>query len=41
MLDNVSRVAGVLCDHGVRKGDVVMIYMPNIPGAMFSIFAVA
>ncbi|KAI3366658.1 hypothetical protein L3Q82_009347, partial [Scortum barcoo] len=33
--DQVSRLAGVLMKNGVRKGDLVVIYMPMVPQAMF------
>ncbi len=41
MLDWVSRFAGVLQNHGVRKGDRVVIYMPMIPEAAVAMLAVA
>lgn len=31
VLENVSRLAGVLVDMGIQKGDRVIIYMPMIP----------
>ncbi|KAG7454666.1 hypothetical protein MATL_G00262150 [Megalops atlanticus] len=37
----VSRLAGVLVRHGVRRGDLVVIYMPMIPQAMFTMLACA
>jgi len=37
----VSRVANVLQDHGVRKGDRVCIYMPMIPELAFAMLACA
>ncbi|XP_062853172.1 acyl-CoA synthetase short-chain family member 3, mitochondrial isoform X2 [Trichomycterus rosablanca] len=37
----VSRLAGVLVKHGVKKGDVVVIYMPMVPQAMFTMLACA
>ncbi|XP_036376101.1 acyl-CoA synthetase short-chain family member 3, mitochondrial [Megalops cyprinoides] len=37
----VSRLAGVLVRHGVRRGDLVVIYMPMIPQAMFVMLACA
>ncbi|XP_070847737.1 acyl-CoA synthetase short-chain family member 3, mitochondrial [Chaetodon trifascialis] len=39
--DQVSRLAGVLVKHGVRKGDLVVIYMPMVPQAMFTMLACA
>jgi len=41
LLDNVSRLAGVLQKFGVEKGDAVIIYMPMIPEVVFSMLAVA
>jgi acetyl-CoA synthetase len=37
--DQVSRLAGALVQAGVKKGDVVAIYMPMIPEAFYAIFA--
>jgi len=37
----VSRLAGVLVKNGVQKGDVVVIYMPMVPQAMFAMLACA
>ncbi|XP_053271360.1 acyl-CoA synthetase short-chain family member 3, mitochondrial [Pleuronectes platessa] len=39
--DQVSRLAGVLAKNGVRKGDLVVIYMPMVPQAMFTMLACA
>ncbi|KAJ8402417.1 hypothetical protein AAFF_G00369060 [Aldrovandia affinis] len=39
--EKVSRLAGVLVKHGVQKGDLVVIYMPMIPQAMFTMLACA
>uniref|UniRef100_A0AAQ4QU12 Acyl-CoA synthetase short-chain family member 3, mitochondrial n=1 Tax=Gasterosteus aculeatus aculeatus TaxID=481459 RepID=A0AAQ4QU12_GASAC len=39
--DQVSRLAGVLVKNGVRKGDLVVIYMPMVPEAMFAMLACA
>ncbi|KAF1372231.1 hypothetical protein PFLUV_G00263040 [Perca fluviatilis] len=39
--DQVSRLAGVLAKYGVRKGDLVVIYMPMVPQAMFTMLACA
>ena len=37
--EQVSRLAGALLKAGVRKGDVVAIYLPMIPEAFYAIFA--
>lgn len=37
----VSRLAGVLVNSGVQKGDLVVIYMPMVPQAMFTMLACA
>uniref|UniRef100_H3C461 Acyl-CoA synthetase short-chain family member 3, mitochondrial n=1 Tax=Tetraodon nigroviridis TaxID=99883 RepID=H3C461_TETNG len=39
--DQVSRLAGVLVKHGVRRGDLVVIYMPMVPQAMVAMLACA
>ncbi|XP_072530198.1 acyl-CoA synthetase short-chain family member 3, mitochondrial [Salminus brasiliensis] len=39
--DQVSKLAGVLVKHGVKKGDLVVIYMPMVPQAMFTMLACA
>ena len=39
--DQVARFAGVLADHGVTKGDRVIIYMPMIPEAVIAMLACA
>lgn len=39
MLDEVETLAGVLREEGVKKGDVVLIYMPMIPAAIFGMLA--
>ncbi|KAG9333725.1 hypothetical protein JZ751_010622, partial [Albula glossodonta] len=41
MKKQVSLLAGVLVRQGVRKGDLVVIYMPMIPQAMFTMLACA
>lgn len=41
LLDRVQRFAGVMKDMGVKKGDVVMIYMPMIPEALVGMYACA
>ncbi|ODA80353.1 hypothetical protein RJ55_03311 [Drechmeria coniospora] len=40
LLDQVTVLAGALREEGVRKGDVVMLYMPMIPAAIVGILAV-
>lgn len=37
----MSRLAGVLVKNGVKKGDLVVIYMPMVPQAMFTMLACA
>ena len=39
MLEEVETLAGVLKEEGVKKGDVVLIYMPMIPAAIFAMLA--
>ena len=39
--DQVARCAGMLKQHGVEKGDRVIIYMPMIPAAAISMLACA
>ncbi|KAF2228021.1 hypothetical protein BDZ85DRAFT_228886 [Elsinoe ampelina] len=39
--DEVAILAGVLREEGVKKGDVVLVYMPMIPAALVGILAVA
>ncbi|MHB2266971.1 acetate--CoA ligase [Aliihoeflea sp. PC F10.4] len=39
--DKVCRLANVLKEHGVRKGDRVTIYMPMIPEASYAMLACA
>ncbi|KAF2213486.1 hypothetical protein CERZMDRAFT_39469 [Cercospora zeae-maydis SCOH1-5] len=39
--EEVSILAGALREEGVRKGDVVIIYMPMIPAALIGMLAVA
>ncbi|WLS03764.1 propionyl-CoA synthetase [Shinella oryzae] len=41
LLSNVSAMAAVLLDHGVEKGDRVILYMPMIPEAVFAMLACA
>ncbi|KAF3395349.1 Uncharacterized protein DPV78_008790 [Talaromyces pinophilus] len=38
--DEVEILAGVLREEGVRKGDVVIIYMPMIPAALIAALAI-
>ncbi|GAB0137209.1 hypothetical protein EsDP_00005485 [Epichloe bromicola] len=40
LLEEVEVLAGVLRAEGVRKGDVVMLYMPMIPPALVGMYAV-
>jgi acetyl-CoA synthetase len=37
--ERVSRLAGALAKAGIKKGDVVAIYLPMIPEAFYAIFA--
>ena len=39
MTEEVETLAGVLREEGVKKGDVVLIYMPMIPSAVFAMLA--
>jgi propionyl-CoA synthetase len=41
LLHEVETLAGVLKEEGVKKGDVVLIYMPMIPAALFAMLAIA
>ncbi|EGC41875.1 AMP dependent synthetase and ligase [Histoplasma capsulatum var. duboisii H88] len=41
LLDEVEVLAGVLREEGIRKGDVVLIYMPMVPAALFAALAIA
>jgi propionyl-CoA synthetase len=41
LLDHTARFAGVLREHGVGKGDRVVIYMPMIPEAVIAMLACA
>ena len=41
LLHEVARFAGVLAGLGVRKGDRVLVYMPNIPEAVIGVLACA
>ena len=37
--EQVSRLAGALATAGVKRGDVIAIYLPTIPEAFYAIFA--
>jgi propionyl-CoA synthetase len=39
--DEVARLAGVLRELGVEKGDRVLLYMPMVPEALFGMLAAA
>ncbi|KAF2155068.1 acetyl-CoA synthetase-like protein [Myriangium duriaei CBS 260.36] len=39
--EEVATLAGVLREEGVKRGDVVLVYMPMIPAALIGILAVA
>ena len=39
MLEEVETLAGVLREEGVKKGDMVLVYMPMIPAAVFGMLA--
>ncbi|KAK7533058.1 uncharacterized protein J3D65DRAFT_68365 [Phyllosticta citribraziliensis] len=41
LLDEVEVLAGALREEGVRKGDVVVVYMPMIPAALVAMLATA
>jgi propionyl-CoA synthetase len=41
LLNEVETLAGVLREEGVKKGHVVLIYMPMIPAALFAMLAIA
>ncbi|KAL2824656.1 hypothetical protein BDW59DRAFT_147284 [Aspergillus cavernicola] len=40
LLDEVEVLAGVLREEGVRRGDVVIIYMPMVPAALIGALAI-
>ncbi|KAI2776846.1 acetyl-CoA synthetase-like protein [Daldinia loculata] len=40
LLDQVEVTAGALREEGVKKGDVVLVYMPMIPAALIGILAI-
>jgi propionyl-CoA synthetase len=39
LLEQVEVLAGVMREEGVKRGDVVLIYMPMIPAALFAMLA--
>lgn len=41
LLQEVETLAGVLREEGVKQGDVVLIYMPMVPAAIFAMLAIA
>ncbi|KAI9208591.1 uncharacterized protein BJ171DRAFT_489460 [Polychytrium aggregatum] len=41
LLEHVQVLAGVLSQHGVKKGDTVLIYMPMVPEAAMAMLACA
>ncbi len=41
LLDRVARVAGVLAEAGVEKGDRVLVYLPMVPEAVIAMLACA
>ena len=41
LLAHVNAMAAVLTDHGVEKGDRVVLYMPMVPEAIFAMLACA
>jgi propionyl-CoA synthetase len=41
LMQEVEILAAVLREEGVQKGDVVLIYMPMIPAAVFAMLAIA
>ncbi len=41
LFEEVNRMANVLKKHGVKKGDVVTIYLPMIPEAVYAMLACA
>ncbi|KAI6784386.1 uncharacterized protein J7T54_006431 [Emericellopsis cladophorae] len=40
LLEDVEALAGALREEGVKRGDVVMLYMPMIPSALVGILAI-
>ena len=41
LLDDVCRLANILKDKGIKKGDTVALYMPMIPELAIAMLAVA
>ncbi|KAF9913212.1 hypothetical protein BX616_010159 [Lobosporangium transversale] len=41
LLNQVQTCAGLIASHGVKKGDLVLIYMPMVPEALVSMLACA
>lgn len=41
LLEETETLAGVLREEGVKQGDVVLIYMPMVPAAIFAMLAIA
>ncbi|KAF9962668.1 hypothetical protein BGZ65_008572 [Modicella reniformis] len=41
LLEDVQTCAGVIASYGIKKGDMVLIYMPMIPEALVSMLACA
>ncbi|RYP55362.1 hypothetical protein DL768_000117 [Monosporascus sp. mg162] len=41
LLDEVEVAAGALREEGVRRGDVVLVYMPMVPAALVGILAIS
>ncbi|WEW57911.1 acyl-coenzyme A synthetase [Emydomyces testavorans] len=41
LLEEVELLAGALREEGVKKGDVVLLYMPMIPAALYACLAIA
>jgi propionyl-CoA synthetase len=39
LLEEVEVLAGIMREEGLKKGDVVLIYMPMIPAALFAMLA--
>lgn len=39
LLDKVKKFAGVLQDQDIQKGDIVMLYLPNIPEALVAMLS--
>lgn len=41
MQEKVSKLARIMSNNGIKKGDVVVIYMPMIPEALYAMHACA